>query len=241
MPVNLIGNPAASPASLAKAMLQAFGRDWLMWEPTTLWEEIQTELLGGSELDRANKDKIMAARVVILSDSPWQDWESFINIALAFNDIPISPEAISICTPAQLAWAVYQMNILGQPDDQFSRETQDIMASMLIHEGILWLPAFSYEKMPEYNGEQSLRSILGDELSALSFRINPDSLDLVPELDSAWDAHTEGASLEEVQPPITETAMIHTFKLMAMERYVLDHIEADATLDAMSDESSGGD
>ena len=99
--------PEAHPIGLHALVLRLFGIASLNWEPETIWEEL--EYLYGTQPSSLNKSKIQACRTVHITDSVFDDWKIFSNIATVMNfSIPqfsiverVKPSAL-----AHASWAI---------------------------------------------------------------------------------------------------------------------------------------
>ena len=126
----------SNPIECVAGMLEGYGRDWLEWEPETLWETIRKDY--GTYPNDEAKNKLMAAKTIMANDYFWQEWEVFEKACSAFNDrIPTfsSMEELSV---AEMAWGVQVASKLK--DRTFGNEVQAYVASRAHEEGYVLLP-----------------------------------------------------------------------------------------------------
>jgi len=139
------GRPAATkwvddetPASWYAALLiKKYDRDWLEWEPETLWRTIMLDFK--TELDDLAKDKVNAAKTLLLTDTYWNDWTTFENATLAFNDTNPNFFQIQVPSPAQMAWSVSEANLM-RPGVPFSEEVAEYARIACQQEGLVLFP-----------------------------------------------------------------------------------------------------
>lgn len=71
---NIWRHPNAHPMALTLILLDKYGQDYLEWDPEALRTTLKRDDLAISE---SVWTKILAARVVMMSGSPWRQWEQF--------------------------------------------------------------------------------------------------------------------------------------------------------------------
>lgn len=110
------------PATVYNAMLnRAFGEDWKMWEPETLWEAIGSHF-GGQPSDTA-KSAIQAIRTVQINDLYFEDLNGFEDITLGLNNQIPNFQVIEVCTPAEILYGYRLMKRVRSPRS-FTHEVQ---------------------------------------------------------------------------------------------------------------------
>lgn len=197
-PQSILKIKEAPPLCLASALQKAFGKGWLLWEPSVLWAEVKDEF--GIELPRATQDAIMAFRVCLLTNTPWQDWYPFLSVTLALNGVPHNPEYAMPPQPSHLAYALDVMRRM-KPDQPFEPEVSNMAAIILWDNGICWAPKYP---MGDLTNEYLIsRQKDEDQLTLLSF-IAKDYLE-----DDGNDAMDD-----------YDTVRLHTIKLRALDLYV---------------------
>lgn len=71
---NIWRHPNAHPLVLTLLLLDKYGQEYTTWEPEALRQTLKKD---GIALSESVWTKILAARVVLLSGSPWRQWEQF--------------------------------------------------------------------------------------------------------------------------------------------------------------------
>ena len=178
------------------------------FEPDTIRMELEHE---GVNVPAVNFDKLLAS--ITLLDTPmfYMEVLTFSNTVLAFNDEPLDTEILHEASPAQIAWGVYE-------------------AEIMLHEHMMFEPIFDEE--PRLYTAASLHRagmILAPPLlkyaqEALD-KLNKDS-ELKPEtVRSAWEALPKGESLTNrtfSEDPVD----IQLAKLASVQVYVSERAEA---------------
>lgn len=181
------------PSLLYDAVKKEIGTAWLKWEPEVIWDEIEEEI--GKDIPRINKEKIMALKLCINTTVPWEDWHPFTICVLAFNNVPFDADLGQEVSPSHLAYGVRVMKEL-QPDHEFKRDVEFIIASNLISTGIAWLPA------------EPLGEIVNEAIAYLVDAMNGD-------LSSIMKAKSDYIN----DKPLDEDS-IHLTRLKAIEQYL---------------------
>ena len=138
--------PDTGPVHLANQMNAKYGRGWLDWEPETLWETIRKDWL--TYPNEESKNKLMAIKVLMASESFWNDWEVFEKICIAFNDRVPNFHVMDDLSTAELTLAVRLASKLKKRS--FGSEVQAYVASEGSEDGYILLPedlAFAQEKL----------------------------------------------------------------------------------------------
>lgn len=191
MPVEI-----SSPEHIKSLLDEQFGNDWLMWEPEVLWDELGRRM----SISRADKDQIMAIRVMLKSDAPWKDWGAFLSVVRALNGIEISPIYANFSTPAQIAWALEVMDRFSL-DDDFDPSIGQVVAGILYQDGIYWLP------------EGKMKDLAEPYLTDICYKKHGS------EIEDIRNAAEQAYSLPDSEKPPQELKE-HTSKLRLIEEYV---------------------
>ena len=143
----------------ASVLMEATRRvvgNYLAWEPESIWEDLFRR---GIDLPVANRDKLMAAITLRLVPSFYWDAVVFEKTALALDDRPINPGALEEATPAQLAWAVVEADVirkLGQASaHEFQHEPRAYAGVVLQRAGFVLAPAELDFAQPALNRERN--------------------------------------------------------------------------------------
>jgi len=129
-----------SPAVYFKAVNDILPEEWMVWEPETVWAEIE-ELTGidADSLPDITRNKIMSYRMAHNSSAPWEDWPVFTNVALTFSGVVPNTDTAQVLSPSQVAWAITKLRDI-HPDWDFSIPVRSFAAVMLYNDGICWVP-----------------------------------------------------------------------------------------------------
>lgn len=129
-----------SPVSILELMIK--NPDWFDWEPETIWRDIDNmypDLPEGSpEFPGQFKNIVMAIKLCFSNNMPWEEWNIFNQVVLAFNNqIPMF-ETYMKPSLGEIAYAVYVMNKIKE--EKFGVEIEGFIASIAKEEGLLILP-----------------------------------------------------------------------------------------------------
>lgn len=128
--------PDVCPIVYANEMSQKYGRDWLAWEPETLWETIRKDW--STYPNEEAKNKLMAIKVVMANESFWHEWEVFEKVCSAFNGRIPSFSIMEDLSVAELALGVQLVSKLKRRE--FQDEVKAYVASDAFEEGYVLLP-----------------------------------------------------------------------------------------------------
>ena len=139
----LLRDPNSSATGCFQAMSLLCGPEARAWEPETLWLTLDRQ---GVDLPVVNRDKVMAAVTLTMVPAFWWDVQAYENTALAFNNVVSNPHVMQEATPAQLAWGVYEAELIfsqqsdlkGEPE--FDREPVVYTATVLHRAGYIKAP-----------------------------------------------------------------------------------------------------
>ncbi len=136
-PAQAFTHPRSHPGLLTVLLLGEFGREFLAWEPQTLWFEINRTW--GQDPAVANRSKIQACRTILVADSPFEQWEIF--EAVAFGLVGLSPrfDLIQKCSGFKCIFALDTMKQLRAKTD-IAPEIYKYCAASLHAEGFAYAP-----------------------------------------------------------------------------------------------------
>ena len=196
---------STEPVVIAREMQARFGADWLLWEPAVLWDALEEE----GETTRAYRDKVMAIRTAIKSDSCWKNWNVFLATVRSLNGLEMRPDVPNYCTPAQIAYGLLALEEIAgiQPYD----ETVKAMAAAIVfRNGIYWLPESS-----------RLRSFVQPYLDRILYsRIGPDFMDSIQSLKQRYLQWRTGESPISEDENSRDEAEEHAVRIALIEEYV---------------------
>lgn len=198
----------STPAGvLILALKNVLGPGVMVWEPDTIWMELERKT---GDVPLVNRDKIMAA--ITLSEMPAFYWEvnTFRNTVMCFNDTRTNIDIVQEATPGELAWAVYEAELILQEAQQwepeFDYEPRIYTAEVLHRHGFVVPP--------------EILSFAKDELSA---RNVPDVDRLSKTVQEKW-AKLDKSDLRN--HPFKETPVdVQLAKLAAVNVYMEDRVE----------------
>lgn len=202
-------NNSKTPAGvLLIAMKNVLGSPSVVWEPDTIWVELENN--EGVQVPNINRDKLMAA--ITLLEVPAFYWEvnTFENTTMAFNHVLSNPDRIQEASPSYLAWAVYE-------------------AELILHEHQQWQPTFDYEpalyaaECVHRNGMVVAPKFLSFCQESLDSRNGSGASVTKKQVIKAWEK-LDKQTLREHE--FTETPLdIQLAKLAAVEVYVEDQAD----------------
>ncbi len=129
-------SPDAHPAVLTLLLLDRYGTDYLEWDPEVLKSTILRE---GHQLSNSVLTKILAARVVLQSPSPWRRWEVFHWVSRGLAGL--TPNFSFLETP-DIGHLMFGADVLHlfDPKRPFGEEVEKYVAATLRHEGCPFAP-----------------------------------------------------------------------------------------------------
>lgn len=129
-------DPEAHPVVLALRLLDRYGQEYLEWDPEVLRLTLDRE---GIKLSNAIWTKILAARVVISSPSPWRQWEVFHWVSRGLGGL--SPNFYFLEEP-ELGHLMLGIDVMRLFDPQrvISTEVDKFVAAVLKNEGCCFAP-----------------------------------------------------------------------------------------------------
>jgi hypothetical protein len=97
-------DPVAPAVSLMVAAKHLLGNGFTIWEPETLWKELDPPVV--------NRGKLAAAIALDLMPSFYWDYRVFGNTCLALNDEITLPDQIPQPMPWQMAWGIFEAELI---------------------------------------------------------------------------------------------------------------------------------
>jgi hypothetical protein len=135
-PSVLYKDPEAHPLALTLMALDRYGPSIMDWDPEVLRA---TMLRDHMQVSGAAWTKLLAARVLLASPSPWRQWEAFHWVARGLAGLPPNFTYLEMPELGHLAAAADMMKICD-PKRQTSPEVDRYVAATLQHEGFCWAP-----------------------------------------------------------------------------------------------------
>ena len=135
------------PKAYRDEFTRVFGKEWLKWEPETLFSEIRRHW--GVTPIEAIREKILALQTFLTTDLFWDDFLVFEKIILAFNDREVDHDLIQCCTPEELAYGMKMaMEVRNRGDFVF--DIKAYIQSCHREAGVLCYYSDLMEFQPEY-------------------------------------------------------------------------------------------
>jgi hypothetical protein len=110
-------NPETPAGVLLIAARNVCGPGMEVYEPDTFRLEFEHEKI---EVPPVNYDKLFAAITLKIAPLFYSEVLTFQNTVLAFNDILSDPEVVMEAAPAQIAWGVYEAELILQEEMEHS-------------------------------------------------------------------------------------------------------------------------
>lgn len=127
---------AEKPVEILRALTGKLGREWILWEPETLWVSIREAFPG--PLSEVLKNKIQAVKALLTSSAFWIDHVAFEKIAVALNNhVPLFDQYQNP-SPAMLANALEEAGLIRSA--RFSDEVLRYIAVVAYQDGLMVLP-----------------------------------------------------------------------------------------------------
>lgn len=158
----LLEDEAASAMGCFLALKRALGDQCRAWEPESLWLTLSR---GGVDVPAVNRDKILAAHTLTMVPAFWWEVNCYQNTVLAFNGVISDPDVAQETTPAQMAWGVFEAEMIYGYSDlpdapDFDREPALYTAICLHRAGYLLAPellSFAQEALDKLNNAGGLK------------------------------------------------------------------------------------
>jgi ribosomal protein L37E len=133
---NIWRHPKAHPLILTLLLLDRYTPEYMIWAPETLRLTLKRD---GILVSNSVWTKILAARVLFNSPSPWRRWEVFHWISIGLSGRPPNFSFMEEPELAYLAAAADIMRIVDPPRD-FDEEVEKYVATAAHTEGVACLP-----------------------------------------------------------------------------------------------------
>lgn len=125
------------PIVLHHILTRDMGIEWLVWDYSTLWDEInKTYNIIVSNLNRC---KIQALRTLQANELFWENWDIATPVFKALNNRLPDFYIFQPPTPVQLLAGVDMINDIRR--HKFSPEVRTFIASILLNDGLIYAPA----------------------------------------------------------------------------------------------------
>jgi hypothetical protein len=179
-----------------------FERQWLNWEPETLWLEIKHL---GLDVPVRNRGKIMAGRSLITTGRFWYDASAFEVACISLNCCIPTFFGAEDAPVAYINWAVFEADRIHRDFEleslDFDREPVGYMAIQLCREGFVIAPAQLETAQAE-----------------LTRRLPKETSKLAATVREAWAAAPRGSDLLDAAFPETP-AGVQLARLASVQSY----------------------
>lgn len=135
-PTALYKDAAAHPLVLQLMVLDRYGNESMDWDPEVLRATMMRDRY---QVSGTNWAKLMAARTLLMSPSPWRQWEVFHWVARALAGFPPNFTFLEEPVLGHLFSCVDIMKICD-PAREFQLEIDKFVAAALRHEGHVYAP-----------------------------------------------------------------------------------------------------
>jgi hypothetical protein len=155
-----------SPKKLYGLLNDKFGAKWLGWEPESLLYSINDEY--GTHPDPVVSNKIMALKVLLKSDEPWESWNVFEKIAVAFNHRIPNFALMDYLSPSEINRAIKSIGDIR--DDAWGDEVMSYIAAVCHEHGLSYLPEglkIAQDKLDELGNDTTVRDAIKARLETL--------------------------------------------------------------------------
>lgn len=216
----LKNTPGKAAITLLASLRNLYGVSALYWEPETLWLTLEQDNI---VLDIEARDKLQAAISLIINPAFFYDSLVFQRTVQALNDVRYDPNTLQECSPAHMAWAVYEATLIRSLNKEghtmeMDEDVQQYVAVCCCRDGLIFPP------------KELLQ--IADNIEKM---LPAESAALIANVKNSWE-HISRLNLENRQ--FEETPIeIQTAKLASIYLYVRDKLQALAT-DLLSLESS---
>jgi hypothetical protein len=162
-----------APSVLADIVSEKYNKDWLEWSPETLRQTVQRDFV--TEIHPVNWEKLQAAKLLLLTDDFWHDWQVFAPVVKAFNHLIPHFGMAEECSPGEMAWALSEADKIRV--ENFSDEvTLYVRANCLNHGLILYPDQLSFAQGELGKQERIIRDAWLLASKDLTFAVKEDEL-----------------------------------------------------------------
>ena len=125
-----------SPLGLYRAMNTKFGREWMDWEPETLWQSFSES---GVPLSDENRNTAMALQVLVNTNAAHEHWHIFEKTGHALNHNPVEFAVVQPLELNEIARTLKIMQLI-RPKDAVESDVCGYIAAAARNSGVVFLP-----------------------------------------------------------------------------------------------------
>lgn len=122
----LLTDPETYATTLIVFIIDRYGTEALTWTPETIRMQINDDF--GIRLPRGILDKIMAAIMLLTTDSFYQEPAAFIQICNILSGDTFDPEVFDPADSYEMAWGITEATLLAPPEDAENAFSEDVRA-----------------------------------------------------------------------------------------------------------------
>ena len=153
----MLRSEATTATGCLRALTLLYGDEIRAWEPESIWLTLER---ANVDVPLVNRDKILATMTLLMMPAFWWEVHAFENTVCAFNDVQVNTEVLQEASPAQIAWAVYEAELLFTQSDinetpEFDHEPVVYTGTVLHRAGFLVAPQllqFAQSTLDKLNG-----------------------------------------------------------------------------------------
>lgn len=163
----ILADCTSSATAVMVATRHLLGPTFTAYEPESIW--LQTDMCA------INKDKLMAGVALDVMPSFYWDYRVFGATTHALNDEAVNPDYVPLCSSEQMAWSVFEAELLFALNDgegtrpDYDQAVQNYMAACLFDEGFIVPPVG-----------------LNDTADELELMVSPEANALRQKISEAW-------------------------------------------------------
>jgi len=136
-PASLWKDQAAHPVVLTLMLLDRYGPEYLEWDPEVLRVTLQRD---ATQVSNQVFTKILAARVALMSPSPWRQWDVFHAVTRGLNGVQPNFVFLEVPEIGHMMHGVDVMHLVD-PKRVTSGEVDKFVAAALKNDGNVFAPA----------------------------------------------------------------------------------------------------
>ena len=133
-PKAAFANKSSHPLLLDLILIKKIGPEYLEWEPETLWAEISKSF--NTTIAEVNKAKIQAARTCHVTESPYETWNIFEKVTVAFSGGIPRFDLLQKRRPHMCSASLDVMKLLK--DAKVSDEVYRYIAAVMLDDGMCY-------------------------------------------------------------------------------------------------------
>jgi hypothetical protein len=127
-------------------------KDWMEWEPETIWHEMENHLDTTSIIPRTVKDIVMSVKLCLLNNMTWEKWNVFEKVVMAFNNETPIFEVVQKPSLGQISLTIEILNKIKP--NIFADEVKLYIAAVAHNDGYIVIPdnlKFAQEELNRYS------------------------------------------------------------------------------------------